>query len=148
MKNNPTTISVLILTEINEFNELINPLDCMRTISKMFFDYVGSTIDQSFSNELTQIELILINQTLEFLNDCKLGANMENSLQLVVHNQHNRLYCRTALNKIFFKFIKNKFEDGECISKLDDIRNMEALFEFFNTIENIIDFEGKEQEIN
>ena len=133
----------LILNKIKEFTELTKPLDCMNTIIRMFFEYLQS----SSTNKLTQIELVLIEQTIAFLSDCQKGIKPEISLQPIVFGQRNRIYCRTGLNKILFNYLKNSVSESECSLQLEEIQNIESLFDFFNEIEQIMTNEIQEKEV-
>ena len=144
--NQNSTTAELILNEITEFNELLNPSDCMETISRMFFHYFGATIDQRFANEITQPELRLIEHILGFLKECKDEKKGEQWLHYLL-SQQNLLNCRTGLNKIFFKYLKSSFDYDNNILELNDIQNMEILFEFLNTVEGIITNQNNEKEI-
>ena len=133
----------LILNKIKEFTELTKPLDCINTIVKIFFKYWQS----SSNNELTQIELILIEQTIAFLSDCQKGIKPEISLQIIIGSQKNRMHCRTGLNKIIFNYLKNSVSESECSLQLEEIQNIESLFEFFNEIEQVMTNEIQEKEV-
>lgn len=135
-QKNVITLEKLI-TEINDLKSVLNPLDCINSITKMFFNYVGETVDQTFANELQTEEIEAIHKLLYFLQSIHKDEIIEGNIDLLFPAETSAP-VRSGLTKIFFHSLKKHWSSGKKYTlELTDVQNMEILFDQLNMIEEI-----------
>lgn len=138
MKNKNNVINLQdLITEIKDIKEVLNPLDSINSIVKMFFNYVGETVSQYFANELEEPEIEAIHKLLYFLQSIHKDEITEENVDTLFPAE-TIAPVRSGLTKIFFHSLKKHWsQDKKYTLELNDVQNIEILFDQINIIEQL-----------